>query len=85
MGSGDLGQRARLETAEICSRGQRERRRGRFNSRGPRLLPVAQREVEFGAACRSERERKPTEVKREKGVEMNHTNVHLLWILHLLV
>lgn len=34
MGSSDLGQRARLETAEVCSRGQR----GRFNSGGPRPL-----------------------------------------------
>lgn len=31
MGSGNVGQRARLETAEVCNRGQR----GRFNSRGP--------------------------------------------------
>lgn len=59
MGSSDLGQRARLETAEVCSRGQR----GRFNSGGPRPL-VKQREMQFGAVCRLEREVKLTEGKR---------------------
>lgn len=29
MGRGNVGQRARLETAEVCNRGQR----GKFNSR----------------------------------------------------
>lgn len=46
MGSGSVGQRARLETAEVCSREELER----LDSRD------TEREMEFGTVCRSDTE-----------------------------
>lgn len=60
MGSGNVGQRARLETAEVCNRGQR----GRFNRRGP----ASQRHTEKWSLelCASQKKgaMKDREVKR---------------------